>query len=288
MNSVKKSVVLSPPAAGTNEPHVLSALATGANRYAVSVLLGLGVILVWQAVTFFFSIQRWLLPSPWEVLRTLFSSRALIARHTWVTAEEALIGFVAAVAVGFVLAVVIANWRLAERALYPYVIASQAIPIIAIAPVLVVWFGFGLLPKVIVIILITFFPVAVNTVDGLRNVDPEMMTLMRSLGASRWQIFRMVQLPSALPLFFSGAKIAAAVSVIGAILGEWVGATEGLGYLITRSSAQFLTARVFAAVLVLSLMGIALFYIVSCIERLATPWVRRQGLAERAAITNRR
>ncbi len=278
MSSLKKSLVLRRSSSELSEPNRWSMLASSANRYALSVLLALGVVIIWQAVTFFFSIQRWLLPSPWEVLGALFSGRGLLARHTWVTAEEALIGFAVAVAIGFGVAVLISNWRVAERALYPYVIASQAIPIIAIAPVLVVWFGFGLLPKVIVIVLITFFPVTINTVDGLRNVDPEMMTLMRSLGASRWQVFRMVQLPSALPLFFSGVKIAAAVSVIGAILGEWVGASEGLGYLITRSSAQFLTARVFAVIFVLSAMGILLFYAVSYIERLATPWARRDGV----------
>ena len=276
MSSTKESYALGQPASRQDEARRWPAAISAANRYGLSLLLALTALVVWQAVTFFFSIQRWLLPSPWEVLRALFSGRGLIARHTWVTAEEALIGFAIGVAVGFVLAVAISHSRLVERALYPYIIASQAIPIIAIAPVLVVWFGFGLLPKIVVIVLITFFPVAINTVDGLRNVDPEMLTLMRSLGASRWQLFKMVRLPSALPLFFSGAKIAAAVSVIGAILGEWVGASEGLGYLITRSSAQFLTARVFAVIIVLSSMGLLLFYAVSYVERLVTPWARRE------------
>lgn len=262
-----------------NVVNLIGIMIKAVSRYSLSILLGLGALAVWQLVTFFFSIQRWLLPSPWDVLRALVSSRSLIIRHTWVTVEEALVGFAIAVLVGFAIAVVIVNWRLAERALYPYVIASQAVPIIAIAPVLVVWFGFGLLPKVIVIVLITFFPVAINTVDGLRKVDSEMITLMRSLGATRWQIFRMIELPSAMPSFFSGAKIAAAISVIGAILGEWVGASEGLGYLITRSSAQYLTARVFAVILILSVLGIFLFYMVSYIERLMTPWAHRQPLA---------
>ena len=278
MSIVKKSFALGHPAQEPSGTRRWSAFASGANRYALSVFLALAVLLVWQAVTFFFTIQKWLLPSPLEILTALADSPGLITRHALVTAQEALIGFAAAVGVGFGLAVATSNSRLVERTLHPYVIASQAIPIIAIAPVLVVWFGFGLLPKVIVIVLITFFPIAINTVDGLRNVDSEMMTLLRSLGATRWQIFKIVQLPSALPLFFTGAKIAAAVSVIGAVLGEWVGASEGLGYLITRSSAQFLTARVFASVLVLSIMGIALFSAVSYVERLATPWARREAV----------
>lgn len=253
----------------------VNAALSAAGRYTITTTLALAALIVWQAVSFFGDVQPWLLPSPWEVLEALRDDADLISRHAWVTAQEALIGFAAAVAVGFVLAVGISQSRVAERALYPYVIASQAIPVIAIAPVLVVWFGFGLLPKVLVIILITFFPVTINTVDGLRQVDPEMLTLMRTIGASRWQVFRMVRLPSALPLFFAGVKIAAAVSVIGAILGEWVGASEGLGYLITRSSAQFLTARVFASIFVLSAMGLLLFFIVTRIERVSTPWAHR-------------
>ncbi|MEE9284423.1 MAG: ABC transporter permease [Dehalococcoidia bacterium] len=275
MSTSKKSYLTSAFPASREDRRLAPAAVAAANRYALALLLALGGLLVWQAITYFASIPKWQLPSPWEVLQALGSEPGLIARHTLVTAQEALLGFAIAIALGFGLAVAISHSRVIERALYPYVIASQAIPIIAIAPVLVIWFGFGLTPKIIVIVLITFFPVAINTVDGLRNVDRDMLTLMRTMGATRWQVFKMVRLPSALPLFFSGAKIAAAVSVIGAILAEWVGANEGLGYLITASKAQFLTARVFASILVLSLMGLTLFYLVSFIERLATPWARR-------------
>ena len=272
---LKKSYASVRPIEESTEDRWLPGPLSTANRYAWSVGLALVVLVIWQAVTYFFSIQSWLLPSPVEVVQALADTPGLIFRHAAVTAQEAIIGFAVAMVVGVSLAAAVTSSRAIERAIYPYVIASQAIPVIAIAPVLVVWFGFGLLPKAVVIVLITFFPIAINTVDGLRNVDPEMTTLMRSLGATRWQVFRMVQVPSALPLFFSGAKIAAAVSVIGAVLGEWVGASEGLGYLITRSSAQFLTARVFASIVVLSFMGIALFYSVSYLERIATPWARR-------------
>ena len=196
----------------------MSRAVSAANRYALSAVLALAALIIWQAVSFFGSIEPWLLPSPGEVLESFADDTSLIFRHAWVTAQEALLGFLIAVAVGFGLALGITSFRAFEKAVYPYVIASQAVPIIAIAPVLVVWFGFGLMPKIIVIVLITFFPVAINTVDGLRNVDPDMMTLMRTMGASRWQVFRLVRLPSALPLFFSGVKIAAAVSVIGAVL----------------------------------------------------------------------
>ena len=253
----------------------LRAAGAAANRYAAAVMLAMLALVIWQAVAFLTSVQDWLLPAPTEIAEALRDDFGLISRHAWVTTQEALVGFAAAVVIGFGIAVAIAYSPLLDRALYPYVIASQAIPIIALAPVLVVWFGFGLFPKVVVIVLITFFPIAINTVDGLRRVDPEMLTLMHTMGASRWQVFRLVRLPSALPLFFTGAKMAAAVAVIGAVLGEWVGAADGLGYLITRSSAQFLTARVFASIAVLCVMGIVLFYTVSRVERWATPWAHR-------------
>ena len=246
-----------------------------ANRIVFAAGLAVLALVVWQLVAYFGSIPEWKLPSPWQVLQTLGSDAGLIARHTRVTAYEAVLGFAIAVVIGLALAVAIHQSRVVERALYPYVIASQAIPVIAIAPILIIWLGFGILPKVIVIVLITFFPITVNTVDGLRKADPDMLNLLRTMGASRWQVFKMVQMPSALPLFFSGAKIAAAVSVIGAFIGEYVGATEGLSWLIRRSSAQFLTARVYASVFALSAMGIVLFYAVSYVERLATPWARR-------------
>ena len=253
----------------------LRAAGAAANRYAAAVLFALLVLVIWQAVAFLTSVQDWLLPAPTEIIEALRDDFGLISGHAWVTTQEALIGFAAAIVIGFGIALAIVYSPIFDRAFFPYVIASQAIPIIAIAPVLVVWFGFGLFPKVVVIVLITFFPIAINTIDGLRRVDPEMLTLLHTMGASRWQVFRLVRLPSALPLFFTGAKMAAAVAVIGAVLGEWVGAAEGLGYLITRSSAQFLTARVFASIAVLCIMGIVLFYAVSRVERWATPWAHR-------------
>jgi ABC-type nitrate/sulfonate/bicarbonate transport system permease component len=156
------------------------------------------------------------------------------------------------------------------------VVASQTIPIPAIAPLLLIWFGYGLLPKVLVTALIAFFPIAVNTVDGLRATDRDLLDLLRSLGAGRWGRFRLAKLPSALPFVFSGARVAVSVAVIGAVFGEFVGSSAGLGYLINRSRAQFLTDRVFACLVLLALMGIGLFALVALAERVLLPW-RRVG-----------
>ena len=233
----------------------------------VAALLG-----VWEAYVRLFDVQRWLLPAPSVIAATIAESRGLLWRHSLVTLEEIVVGFGLALAGGILLASSIALSRTLERAVYPFVIASQTVPIIVIAPLLLVWVGYGLTPKVIVVALIAFFPIVVNMVDGLKSTDPDVVNLMRTLGARRWQIFMKVQIPSATPFLFSGMRVAIAVSVIGAVIGEWVGSSEGLGYLMIRSKPQFLTERVFAAIAILSAMGIALFLLVGVVERMAVPW----------------
>ena len=237
-----------------------------------SILIILGLLAVWEGYVRIFDVQKWLLPSPTVIAVTMVDDAALLGRHTWITLVEVLMGFGVALSAGVLLASMIAFSRTLERAIYPFVIASQTIPIIAVAPLLLIWVGYGLTPKIIVVGLIAFFPVVVNMVDGLKSVDPDMVNLMRTLGASRWQIFKKLQLPSSLPFLFSGTKIAMAVSVIGAVIGEWVGSSGGLGYLMIRSKPQFLTERVFAAIVVLSAMGILLFLLVGLVERLVIPW----------------
>jgi ABC-type nitrate/sulfonate/bicarbonate transport system permease component len=236
----------------------------------------LGLLAAWEGYVRIFGVQRWLLPAPSVVATTVFDSAGLLVRHTWVTLEEVIVGFGVSLVAGVLLAAGIALSRTAERALYPFVIASQTIPVIVIAPLLLVWVGYGLAPKVIVVALIAFFPIVVNTVDGLRAIGPDTVNLMRTLGASRWQIFTKAQLPSAMPYLFSGAKVAVAVSVIGAVIGEWVGSSQGLGYLMIRSKPQFLTERVFAAMAILSVMAVGLFALVGLAERLVAPWRHRE------------
>ena len=149
-------------------------------------------------------------------------------------------------------------------------------PIIVIAPMLLVWVGYGLMPKVIVVALISFFPIVVNTVDGMKSIDPDMERLMRTMGARKWQVFMKVQVPISMPYLFSGLRVAIAVSVIGAVIGEWVGSSEGLGYLMIRSKSQFQTERVFAAIAILSTMGVCLFSLVGAMARVAIPWWHKE------------
>ena len=231
-------------------------MAARAVRWLPPLAIMIGLLGIWEAYVRIFDVQKWLLPAPSVIFETMIESAGLLFRHTVTTVEEVIVGFAMALAAGVILASIIALSRTIERAIYPFVIASQTIPIIVIAPLLLIWIGYGLAPKFIVVALIAFFPIVVNTVDGLKSVDHDSVRLMRTLGASRLQIFMKLQLPTSLPFLFSGAKIAVAVSVIGAVIGEWVGSSQGLGYLIIRWKSQFLTERVFAAIVVLSVMGI--------------------------------
>ncbi|HEX3723018.1 MAG TPA: ABC transporter permease [Nitrolancea sp.] len=248
--------------------------------WAIPALLIAAVIVAWELIVRLTDTPRWFLPPPSAVVSATIDSHRLMLHHTWVTLKEVLVGFAISVVLGLAFALAIASSKIVERAFYPFVVASQAIPIIALAPILLIWFGYGLTPKVIVVALICFFPIVVNTVDGLRAVDPELVDLLRSMGASQWTIYRVIRIPSSLPYFFSGMRIAAAVSVIGALIGEWVGSSAGLGYLMIRSAAQFLTARVFAAVLISALLGLAMFGFVSLLERLLLPWQHVRTLDE--------
>ena len=195
--------------------------------------------------------------------------------------QEVLLGFAIALVLGFAFAVALHLSDTLRRAFYPLLVASQTVPVIAIAPILVVWLGFGIGPKLAIIALVCFFPITVNTLDGLRSVDPELPRMMRTLDASRSQTLRRVEVPSALPFLLSGAKIAAVVSVIGAVFGEWSGADEGLGHLILVAQGQLQTARVFAAVVVLSALAIALFGALALVERRLAWWSPRREPEDR-------
>ena len=239
----------------------------------VGVLLGAWELAAqWDVLADALGIEPFLIPAPSDVATALWQDRGLLADDAWVTFREVILGFGLAVVAGVLFAVPLHLSTPLRQALYPVLVASQTIPIIVIAPILVVWFGFGIGPKLAIIALICFFPITVNTLDGLRSVDPDLVKMMRTLDASRWQLFRRVEAPTALPYFFSGAKIAVAVAVIGAVFGEWSGSDSGLGHLMLQASAQLLTARLFAAVVILSAFAVGLFWILSALERRVAWW----------------
>ena len=247
-------------------------------RWLLPALVLAALIGLWQvlasngALADLFNVEPVLVPSPAEIGSSLWDNRSLLAEEAWVTLKEIVLGFAIGLAVGVLFAVAM---RLSENlrlAFYPLLVASQAIPIVVLAPILVIWFDYGLGPKLAVITLICFFPITVAASDGLRSVDPEAVKMMRSLDASRGQILWRLEAPAALPATFSGARIAAAFAPIAAIFGEWAGAQSGLGILIRQDSANLQTARMFAATAILVAIALALFGLLALAERRVVTW----------------
>lgn len=245
-------------------------------------LLVAALIGFWQWYVVTNDVRPSTLPSPGRVVREGWEFRDQIWENTKPTLKETFIGFSLSVAIGALFAIAIDFSKIIRRAIYPVLVASQTLPIIAIAPLMIIWFGFGLLPKIIVVILVTFFPITVALSDGFRSAEAEAMDLLGSMGASRWEVFRYVRLPSALPSFFSGLRIAITYAVVGAVFAEYVGAKKGLGIFMLLQKNSFRTDLVLAAVFVTALVSVSLFMLVSVIQRLTIPWYA----ASRAHKTN--
>lgn len=250
----------------------------GLRRWVLPAALLALLIGAWQiaastgAIAELFSLEPYLVPSPAEIAQSLWENRGLLAENAWVTLREIVFGILCAVLVGIGFAIGMHRWRMLRDAAYPLIIASQTIPIIVIAPILVVWFGYGITPKIVIIGLICFFPITIAVLDGLRSVDSEAVKLMRSLDASRWQLFRRVEAPTALPSLFTGTKIAVVIAPIGAVFAEWAGSSSGLGHLIQSDSANFEVARQFATVAILSAIALGLMGLTVLAERRVVRW----------------
>jgi ABC-type nitrate/sulfonate/bicarbonate transport system permease component len=230
------------------------------------------LILGWWFVARVSGLRAFILPTPMEVLQAGWRTRASLGDAIVVTLSATGIGLAGSLIAGVGIAALMDFWSLARRALYPLLVVSQTIQILAIAPIMVIWFGFGMTPTIVIVILFCFFPLAISTADGLMSADPELMALLRALGASRWQAWRMVRLPSALPSFFSGLRLAVTYSIVAATIGEWVGGSPGLGLYMLRSKNALATDQVFVAMFITSLLSIALFVLVWAIERAVLPW----------------
>ena len=248
-------------------------------RYAITALLLVAFVGLWQLVASLSGVDDLTLASPVETWQAMRDDGSLLFDNALVTLEEVVIGLAIAVVAGVAFAVAMHLFRPLREAAYPLLVASQAIPIVVLAPIFVLAFDYGIGPKLAIVALISFFPITVNVLDGLRSVEPDLLKLMRSLGASRLGSLRRVELPSALPYFFSGLRIAATVSVIGAVFGESAGADKGLGRLVLLGNNQLQTPRVYAGVVILTLMAVALFALATLAERLACPWNRKDAPA---------
>jgi len=227
---------------------------------------------LWEAWVVLRDTPAYVLPSPGRVAGAFADAAPLLPAHAAATAAEAVAGLVVGAVAGAALAVLVATVPLARRVLEPLLVASQTVPMIVLAPLLALWFGIGTTPKVVVVALITFFPVAVSTAAGLRSADPDLLDLVRSMGARPAQVLRTVRFPSAIPAFFSGLRIAAAYAVAGAVVGELVAAERGLGVFINRSRSSFRVDRIFVAVVIVAVLSALLFALVGLAARLAAPW----------------
>lgn len=235
--------------------------------------IGIGVFLViWQILVTILDVPTYLLPKPTEILETIIDNFSSLMSHTWITGYEMILGYLMAIAIAIPLAVAITSYRRFDRFITPILLFFQTVPKIAIAPLFLVWFGFGPFPKVLVAFLISFFPIVIDTAIGLRSISTEMIDLARSMGATKLQLFMRFRFPTSLPYVFSGLKVAATLAVVGAVVGEFVGADKGLGYLLLVSNSNLDTPLLFASIVCLTALGLILFYVIELLEHLFIPW----------------
>jgi NitT/TauT family transport system permease protein len=248
------------------------ALAAWLRRRSGALLIFALLFVLWEGAVWLFGIKAYLLPPPSKVWTEFLKRHDTVLAGAIVTTKEILAGYALSVVVSVPLALAIAWSRFVDQAVYPVVVFLQIIPKIAIAPLFIIWFGFGFTPKLLLVFLLSFFPIVVSSIAGFKSVDPDIMDLARSTGASKWMIFRKIRFPAALPNMFTGLKVAAALSATAAVVAEFVASDKGLGYLLLEFNGDLNTSMVFATIVVLSIVGLLLYYGVEMIERIAIPW----------------
>lgn len=242
-------------------------------KYRYSILLLTSFLALWELGVWFFKPPTFILPPPSQIIVAMWKlKKVLFLNHLPITLIEILAGLMISIILAIILSLLMLKSTQLEQGIYPFLIASQAIPVIVLSPLIILWCGYGLLGKIAITVIITFFPIVVNTFEGLKNVDIKYINLLKTMGATPRQIFWKVRVPASLPNFFTGLKIGAAVSVIGAVIGEWLGGNFGLGVFSRRMSNNLQADAVFAAIIILAILGIALFLLVNMFERLFSPW----------------
>lgn len=264
------------PTSAPLRPRLRRALGENLPPVAAAVTL----LAAWQLAVPAFDVPAFVLPTPLAIAERMASEWSTLLQHTWVSLGEVVYGFGLSILLGLPLALAIFYWRAFEKTAYPFLVTLQTIPKVALAPILVMWFGHQLAPKVLVAFLISFFPIVIATLVGLRSIDKDMVHLVRSMGANEWDTFRRVRLPAALPNVFGGLKVGIGLAVVGAIIGEYVASDSGLGYLQLAATARFDTVLNFAALTMISLMGVVLFFVVVALERVMVPWHASQDGSE--------
>ena len=241
------------------------------NKLIPAIFFLLLIILV-QILTMKLNIPKYILPSPLDVIKVLVKDRALLMEHAKITLFESISGFIVAVILGIILGGLLEYFKLLKNILYPVILISQMIPLIAVAPLVLIWFGFGVMPKIIIVIIVCLFPCILSFLDGLDNIDDELVNLMKTMKASEIQIFFKLKLPASLQSLLSGLKISAVYSIMGAVIGEWLGAESGLGIYMTRAISSFKTDALFADILIIIILSLIVFKIVEFSEKALMPW----------------
>lgn len=239
--------------------------------YAVFILL----LLLWETLVAWKDTPMWLLPAPSQIFQAILEFKSLLFIHTMTTLSEALAGYFLAIALAFIIALILNNSTWLKKGFYPLLVVSQTIPLIILAVLLPIWFGFGMMPKIIIVIIVCFFPIVINLMNGLDSVDIDQLNLFRSMGAKPLATFFIVKLPAALPAFFSGLRISATYSIMAAIISEWVGAKQGLGFFMTLAQKSFRIDQVLAAVTIICLLSLLLVKLIDVAEYILVPWNRR-------------
>lgn len=243
-----------------------------ASKYWLPLLFLALLLVFWQYLSSRTVIAFWVLPSPKAVIGVFREYPALLWSHIRPTLAASVSGLLLATLLGVLTAIAMHSSRIVRQIFYPYLVVSQTVPIIAVAPLIVLWFGYGISAKIFVVVLMCFFPIALGLFDGLKQVSQEQIRLLRSMGASNWKIYYLLKIPASLPSFFTGLKLAATYSVMGAVIGEWLGGNAGLGIYLTRSTKSFRTEQVFAAIILIILMSLTMFGIVALLDRLLLGW----------------
>ena len=230
------------------------------------------ILIVWQAVCSLGWIDSFMLPSPIQVVQAFIKEFPTLMEHSFVTLAEAFWGLALGIALGFVMAVLMDQFEAVYKAFYPLIVLTQTVPTVAIAPLLVLWFGYEMTPKVILIVITTFFPIAVGLLNGFRSADKDSIHLLRAMGAGRWQIFRYIKLPGAMSQFFAGLRISASYAVVGAVISEWLGGFSGLGVYMTRVKQAFAFDKMFAVIFLISIISLLLMKGVDYLQKVCMPW----------------
>ncbi|WP_275373012.1 ABC transporter permease [Clostridium tertium] len=230
------------------------------------------LLIIWEIIVNVGGIEKYILPAPTDVIEVLIKDFKTMIPHILATLYEGMVGFLIAIALSIILAVIMDMVPLIKRALYPVLVISQTIPTVALAPLFIIWFGFGALPKIIVVVIVCFFPIVISIVDGLEGVDKDLINHFKLMGASKLNVFLHLKLPYGMINFFSGMRIAATYSIMGAVIGEWLGGDKGLGVYMTRARSAYALDKMFASIVIIVVISMGIFLLVSLMEKLFTPW----------------